>query len=402
MEVPVASTSVTAPAVPSATPSSTTPAAPEVEAPIVTGTPAASLRARPTWGKLEFISPYAASTEQYAPQLREPLETYLVATPLSGDVDRGFVICRYQSFGHSDALMGDDLHARLTLGNTPEAANDGPEDANLAFVSAPLASLKSGQTAKFDVYDRDVFELETITHATQKYAGAGLSVTDSGANIECRSLVGDAFKRTVTTFTKTADAAIATLSKKSIDVRETRSWGWPMMDIVAAQAATGDVAALTGWDEPRVVDEVGKIDNATAKLDADRTALFDSLYKASTDDGDAAGLHVHLVELACGAKKLAVGGAVAADPQPCVVHLQLRNDTHAALTLHDDFGSLAHVVTAQGPSRSQLFDAAGAEVDDLSLSPSSPVDVYIDGSIGGRATLANVCVQTSCAWVKVK
>jgi hypothetical protein len=48
----------------------------------------------------------------------------------------------FQSFNEHDTFAGDDLHARLALGSaTPEVADDGPEDGNLAFVSAPLVRL---------------------------------------------------------------------------------------------------------------------------------------------------------------------------------------------------------------------------------------------------------------------
>src|SRR5262249_46256654 len=150
------------------------------------------------------------------------------------------------------------------------------EDANLAFVSAPLATLKKGDRVLFEVYDRDVFEVQLITRATVTYDGSGLSSTDPGAAIECRVLSGDALARTLKKSTEPADGAIAKLGRVHLDPYSP-NWGWPDLQILETRRAVGDVAAFVGWDDARAQKRIGAFDAAIAALEAQKQPIFDEL-----------------------------------------------------------------------------------------------------------------------------
>lgn len=241
------------------------------------GTPAASLRAKPPWSKREVTAAYANRSSQYAPQLGDPLATFLLAEPMSAEVDRGFVICRFQSFNKHDTFAGDDLHARVTFGATPEVANDGPEDGNLAFVSAPLVTLKKGDRIGFDVYDRDVFSLTSISRSTSTFTASPVSVIDGGAAVECRVLASSALGSAIATHGASADAALARIEGAKLD--ETKpDWAYPTVHYLAAERSIEEVAARAGWDDARTRSRVARHDAETKRLAAEHERVFAALH----------------------------------------------------------------------------------------------------------------------------
>jgi hypothetical protein len=263
------------------------------------GTPSASLRARPPWAAHIDGFIRGEPTKQYAPQVKKPVEVFLQAAPLSGDVDRGFLICRFQTFGKHDMFAGDDLHARIRFGMTPEVANDGPEDANLAFVSAPLATLKKNESVRFEVYDRDVFTMEDITRPSVTYGGGALQHMDSGAAVECRQLTGEPLKRVTAGYAATADETTSRLAHAKLDGSRS-DWGYPRTEIMHAQRAIADVAALIGWDDARTKKRATALDQAIVTVESQREAVFDRLHGTAKTETTVGTLHATLGDIACG------------------------------------------------------------------------------------------------------
>lgn len=354
------------------------------------GTPQASLRARPSWARLEVLSPHARKPSQYAPQPTKPLEVFLAAAPLSGDVARGFVICRFQSFNKADTFAGDDLHARVTLGKTPEVAADGPEDGNLAFVSAPLATLKKGDAVRFETYDRDVFGLSPITASTVTYGGQGLATADHGAAVECRVLAGESLSGALASRLSAADMAVTKITRRALD-GSGPDWGWPHAELLDAQRSTGDAAALVGWDDPRTRKRVERVDAAVAALEAQRPKVFGELYAKAADSGSAEDLSVRLLEASCGA-----GGT-------CAPRVALRNDGKRPLSVGEhSIGVSAYVATSStGPVRARI---AGGDPDLLSIAPGQTVEVTVTASapVTGDRALLGVCGWTRCAVLRLR
>jgi hypothetical protein len=363
------------------------------------GTPKSSHRARPAWGKLDNTR--RSPTDEYAPQHSRPLEVFLGAAPLSGDV-HGLIICRVQSYGHADTFAGDDLQARATFGGTPQVAADGPEDANLAFVSAPLATLKKGDPVLFEVYDRDVFEVQLITRATVPYGGSGLSSSDPGAAIECRVLSGDALTRTLKKSTEPADGAIAKLGRAHLDPYSP-TWGWPEIEIMQVRRDIGDVAAIVGWDDARTGKRLAAHDAALAALDAQKQKVFDDLHGKAKGELSLRGIKVKLEDVVCGPAKAGVSAASVASP--CVVTATLTNDTGTTLRLKSP-DLKAYVATARGPSETaQPVDLATSSPA-LELDAKSTMRVMIDPQSSVKLdlepSLLGVCVEGGCAVLKLR
>ena len=357
--------------------------------PVELGTPKSSLRARPAWGKVDSITPHADATIEYAPQLSAPLEVFLAAAALRGDVERGLLICRVQSFNKMDTFAGDDLHARATFGDTPEVANDGPEDGNLAFVSAPLATLKRGDTARFVVFDRDVFEMELITRASAKYGGGPLAMTDAGAAIECRVLEGASLDKQTARYAEAADDANKKLSRHSLD-GHAPEWGWPRLEIIGAQRRVADVAGLVGWDDPRTKKRIDGNAAAVAAVEAQRARVFDDLHASAGPEADLHGLHAKVEEIVCGAPR-----------SPCAARVTLRNDASAPIPLGHYGGASPYLaMPGTGP-----VDGRFEGIDKGEIAPKETLEVRIsaDGApLDAGPALVGICMSNRCAVLRAR
>jgi hypothetical protein len=386
--VAAASESASAPLAPAA--QARVPTAPEPDdapepLPEKPGTPRSSERARPSWAK----------DGAYAPQLGDALDAFVAAAPLRGNVSRGFVICRVQSFNKMDTFAGDDLRVHLTFGDgsgTPARAANGPEDANLAFVSAPLASITHGDTLHFEVWDRDVFDDELITRTQTRYDAGPLVLADTGASIECRVLEGDGLDRQAKVYGERADRAARALATTKLD-RHRPMWGWPAGEVTKVQSRTADVAALVGWDDPRTKKRVAGAAEAEAQLVARRESFFGELHAVAKTDADVHGLHAHLEELACGPRKAAVGAHAATSP--CVARVTLRNDTADVVVLSPYSGPYPYVATAAtGPVPARFEPQKKSE-----LAPQDTLEVIVvpEGvAIDTDPALVGICVAGTC------
>ena len=355
------------------------------------GTPKSSERARPAWAK----------DSAYAPQLGDALDAFVAAAPLRGDVTRGFVVCRIQSFNKMDTFAGDDLRVHLTFADasgTPARAANGPEDANLAFVTAPLATITHGDTLKFEVWDRDVFDDELITRTQTRYDAGPLVLADTGASIECRALEGAALDRQVKLHGERADRAAHALAATKLD-RHRPMWGWPDSEVGRVRARAADVAALVGWDDPRTKKRIDGAEAAEAELVRRRGQFFGELHAVAKADADVHGLHVHLEELACGPRKAAVGAHAATSP--CVARVTLRNDSADTVPLSHFSGPYPYVATAATGPVTARFQAH----EKKELAPQETVELIVvpEGvALDTDPALLGICVGGSCDVVRAR
>lgn len=375
--------SASAPSLASAPPPTTTKHADDPESEHVllasapNGSPAASLRARPGWAPREALTPHAKPTSRFAPQTASPLEAFLSAAPIAGDLERAFVICRVQSWNAHDTFAGDDLHARVTFGATPEVANDGPEDANLAFVSAPLVTMRSGDTVAYRVFDRDVFGITPITTSAVPFRGAPVSATDAGASIECRALAGDTLARNVASRAATADVAIVELSRAKLDPSRP-DWAYPSTLRARAERLVADAAALAGWDDPLVKKSVGELDATVLRLAEEKKRIFERAYASAGPSLRHRALDVDVVS---------------ASEAQVVVRIHNRGTTDEGLGA---FPSTVYLVSREGPSWATV---AGAKV------PKGATEERTVSTIGhlpeGDLMLA-VCAERACSFAKIR
>jgi hypothetical protein len=335
----------------------------------------ASLKARPPW----------SAVDEFAPQPSQPLDVFVRSTPLTGNVDHAYVICRFQSFNEHDSFAGDDLHVRAKLGSLPQVAADGPEDANLGFASAPLVTLTEKDKLKLEVYDRDVFGMETITKATVSFA-APFNYVDDGAAIECRSLVGAPLAEAVRTYGAKADGAIAKVAKDKVDPYSPE-WSADRYDQAAAERATTDLAALLGWADARTQKRIARIDAAMAKLEAERTQAFETLHEAGRDRVTFDRFDVKLGQVDC------AGAAEAA----CTIHLSVTNHEKEPLHFGAFLSPFAYVADAHSrPVRATGGgDVAPGATQEIALTSSGP-------PLTSGPSIVGVCQGSRCAPLRVR
>lgn len=346
----------------------------------------ASLKGRPSWGRFED-DVAGKKTEQFAPQPSQPLDVFVRAAPIAGDVENAYVICRFQSFNKHDTFAGDDLHVRAKLASMPEVAADGPEDANLGFVSAPLVSLRHNDKLKFEVYDRDVFGMATITKATTTFA-APFNYVDEGAAIECRSLVGGPLSELVREYGKTADRAIAVVAKDKVDPYSPE-WSADHYDQVKAQRATADVAALVGWTDARTQRRVSSLDGAMATLDAQRVQAFNTLHEAARDRVTFDRFDVQLGKVEC------TGGTVR--EETCTIHLSVTN--HEKETLH--FGAFLSPFAYVADATSKPVKTNGG----ADILPGATQDIALTSHgphLTSGPSIVGICQGSRCAPLRVR
>jgi hypothetical protein len=260
-------------------------------------------------------------TTQYAPQLSKPLDVFLLAKPLDAEIERGFVICRFQTFNHADAFAGDDVSVHMKVGDAPYVTGNGPEDGNLAFVSAPLVTMKKGSPFIAEVFDRDVFELEVITNVSITWPGAALTFTNSGTSLECRQLTGDAHAHAVSLALGAADAHISKAGKVT-PTPHSLDWGLPNLESI--YAAIRDIAGLTGWADARAKKRTDAVITLKSDIVAKQGPIFDGLYKEASDKASTKDADVVLSGVTCNTE------------QTCEVKLRLTNKTKYSMSIGVD------------------------------------------------------------------
>jgi hypothetical protein len=265
---------------------------------VTPGTPQASIRARPAWGRLDHLSPYAKETSQYAPQAEHGEELFRAAKPLSGDVTSAFVVCEMRSRGGHDTFASDDLHMRITLGQTPEIANDGPEDENTAWLSAPDVALKKGDEVRFELYDRDTFELEAITNGSVAYGGGPLAFDNSFGAFECKTIAPGPMGIFLAARTTDATHAFTALTAHKLE-GVSPTWGWPLFDISQAEVKIGGVAALTGWDAPPTQGLMPKYTAAIDALVKQRAVIVASLQASAKEEAAIGKARAKVTRFSC-------------------------------------------------------------------------------------------------------
>jgi hypothetical protein len=362
------------------------------EPPAQPSTPTASLRARPSWGKLDNVRSGNEVLTEYAPQLDKPNEIFMAAAPLgSNDVERGLLVCRVQTFAKADTFAGDDLQVRVAFGSTPLMANDGPEDANLGFVSAPLASLKKGNTVRFEVFDRDVWSLQDITRPQVTWNGGALTVLDPGATIECRGLSGESLNNLASVHAAEADQLVSRLQRSKLD-GEFADWKYPSFAVVEAQRGVGNVAALVGWDDPRVQRRVGSFDAALASVNAQRAVTFDGLNARATGAATIGKITASNPRMSC-----------APLGDSCTVKVTVKNDGTRPVSLVAYNGLSFYAAVREGGPKGASVTPPAPDHNDLGAGESLDLDVAPPSALALESgpSLLGVCIDSHCQPVKL-
>jgi len=312
----------------------------------------------------------------------QPLPLFVQSTPFAGELENAYVICRFQSFNKHDSFAGDDLHVRAKLGTMPQMTADGPEDANLGFVGAPLVTLKKRDHLSFEVYDRDVFGMETIAQPTTEFA-APFNHVDGGAAIECRTLAGAALRSTVKSYCTKADVAIARLAKEHVDPYSPE-WTAEPHGQYKAQGATSDVAALLGWADPRTRIRVSGIEAAMKAQDAQRAQVFATLHEVARDRVTFDRFDVKLGKVDC-------------EGSTCTIRLSVTNHGQEPMHFGSYLSPFAYVADAHSrPVKTNGGgEIAGKSTAEIAVTSTGP-------QLTSSPSIVGICQGSRCAPLRVR
>lgn len=284
--------------------------APAAEDPRVvpSGTPRSSMAARPSW---------SAATDGWAPVHSRADDLFASAAVPSGDLVKAFVMCRGRS---TAGLTG--INVRAKLGRLPSISEDGPNPGDHAIVTAPLVDLKAGEPVELVVSTREDGGLRELARANVAYAGK-LTAFAAEGDLDCMAMTDDELQDQIAVDAGRADSAIARFGGTKLDAAAI-AWGYPSKDLHIARRNVRDVAALAGWDDPRVTKRVDAYARAVTTLDAEKPRVFGELRQSAAD------------EVAVGTLTLARASRLTCDPQPsrearCTVSFVVKNDGQAAL-----------------------------------------------------------------------
>jgi hypothetical protein len=332
-------------------------------------------------------------TEQYAPQLRDPASVFAQATPMYGELSGAFVTCRFQSFAKADTFAGDDLLVRARFGTIPDVAAEGPEDANLGFVSAPLVTLRKDETVALEAYDRDVFSLSTLTKTSTKYQGAPVLLAESGATIECRSLSGGALQRVAGAKIAAADGAIGALRRHRLNTTG-RSWGWPTERIEDVERTVSDVAALVGWDDARTTTKLAAREDALVALKEKQAGVFRELHESAKGEVAIGAVRATFDEIACDTT----------DDGKCLVKLTFQNSGKTRVAIGSSLSAqiTPYVATpSSGPVGAWLEGGAMSVEIAPGESATRSLEAHVTG-LGSDPAIVWLCSGTRCGALRIR
>lgn len=328
------------------------------------GTAKSSLGAMPTWAR--------EAKPRYAPVHSHAIDLFTAGSEPSGDLARAVVICHGGRVRHSG-----DLHMRATFGVMPEVAADGADKATTIYLTAPLVDVKDGLPIEVTLWERwpnDITKVATMG----SQAGQHLRTSDGFGSIECVTLAGDALQDRIADDLGRADSAVTRLSRLKIDTR--RVWGSEeTTERPRVERRISNVAALTGWDDPRVKTRVSSYDAAMKRLDADRRQAFGEAQRTARHDATIDGLFVVFERLVC-------------SRDACDIALRLQNDDRPARAWA--FPDVKVTFLTEGKERPQASDEA--EMDPTVLAPKEWKQVLIHGPKGLNARgVAQMCLSSA-------
>lgn len=169
----------------------------------------------------------------------------------------GLLVCDLRLPGTPWFQSRPDMQARLRLGGGPERILNGHDNRDEVVVTAPLASLASGEAISVSVEDRDLFNKnDYIDGATGSYEGIFpliLTGTAKKLHVLCQHVPAAAvaaqlppLRAALGTSVAAYEAATQTTDQSAED------WGFPWSRRVQAELDLEAVVARIGWGDARV------------------------------------------------------------------------------------------------------------------------------------------------------
>jgi len=243
---------------------------------VESGTPAASLAARPTWAEHAGYAPGLShelllsagpkdSLQAHTGPLRGGLLLCEVATTHRGDRARFFAARR----GVDTSLPDTDTW--LDVG-AEGVSTTGPQNSDTARFAAPAVRLDVGDPLRASLMDRGVLRKHTYDTVTGTYGGE-LPMALSGETSEgwCGLVPQDRVDAWLKPQLDRADAGQRALEARAVDLSQL---DFGRAGVEGPQQALRDAAALVGWERTPVSDRVAQVQAAEQAFDADLSAAL--------------------------------------------------------------------------------------------------------------------------------
>lgn len=335
------------------------------------GTPKSSAAARPEWASFETSRKGEEIALRYAPFHSRAAQLFAMTPTSNDDLSRAFVVCR-------GSVTDDttDVHLRVTFGNMPMVVSDRREQYERTYVTAPLVDVKKGQLVDATLFARRATGLVPLVQLKAKLGEDDLSKEDEAGAIECVALDGDALQDRIAKDAGRADAAIARRAALRIDAKKAFELD-PNNELTVAQRSIADLAALTGWVDPRVKARLAANEAASAKNWVEERRAFDELHRDARSATAQKKVVFNVERMSC-------------TPQKCDLTLVVENLGDSAFALDLDMVTINLLV-----DRKDRIDAEQVEeIERVVVAPGERRKVTLRGQAGLNAaqSLAQICI----------
>ncbi len=242
--------------VPVATPTPEAPAVPAVDPSILPPPLAADPVSEQRWALRPDSALERRAKANQIPQLpdRWALFGTLTDGPV-GSVTGGVLVCDLRLPGSPWWKSRPDMQATLTLGDS-EQVLVGENNRDATVVTAPIASLSTGDSLSLSVEDRDLITRNDFIDAgSVAFPGSfPLLITGAGGKLHatCRLLAPDAVATRRTEASRLMKMGlVAYESARGVDL-SAQDLGYPWAQHQSAEAGLDAIAALAGWSDPEL------------------------------------------------------------------------------------------------------------------------------------------------------
>lgn len=245
---------------------------------------------------------------------------------------------------------------------------DGPDNANEMRMVFPIAGLRKGDPVIFDIRDRDALGSSGIDRVTGVLEGPPpfrLTSKAKIADVSCRPLVRAPFERALAAREPKAKESIRALGDRKPDPSRARL-GWYSEARKVARSELMALAALGGWDEPRVASAALALQTAEAEvMQTFRTFVVEERERVGVEASLEDGLVVR---------------ARRVSEKPPEIELDVRNTSQAVIVLGATFHGLE--AFAVDGTRTELYPDESTY--DLRVEAGASVTLHYRATIGAE------------------
>ena len=257
------------------------------------GTPKSSAATTPAWARFDSSRAGDKPVMRYAPFHSRASQLLATASTPTEDVARAVVVCRGSTNDDKS-----DLVLRVTIGSMPELASDAKRQLGQTYVTAPLVDVKKGQNVDAALFVRKPGGLTPLVEMHAKIGDDDLQKDTDDGTVECGFLTGEALLDRIAQEAGRVDASIAKVAALRVDTKKEFDID-PNNEEAKARRSIGDLAALTGWADPRIKPRLNAFDAALAKNDVDDRRAFEELYRDATKETIIGSVTLTLDRVAC-------------------------------------------------------------------------------------------------------